>query len=219
MTPTSHARFRTLLLFALALSLGGTCGCGDVSDEEASALQASPSGAEALSDGRVGSAPEVTAPAASADPPAVPVASELPRTLPLACWLPPGSWCDPRAPGVVCDGEATCDVFITEDDKVQIDCLGGENHVPEGGTCDNRIGVHCAPGLSCFEGVCRPFCCTDAECAPEEQCRALMPRAGTLGACAEPVEEPSAPQCAGPGGFCRSAGDCCSGFCHVDHCH
>lgn len=27
------------------------------------------------------------------------------------------------------------------------------------------------------------------------------------------------PMCAPPGGSCRSAGDCCSGFCHIDHCH
>lgn len=33
------------------------------------------------------------------------------------------------------------------------------------------------------------------------------------------IEEGDAPICMGPGGFCRSSQDCCSGTCHVDHCH
>jgi hypothetical protein len=33
------------------------------------------------------------------------------------------------------------------------------------------------------------------------------------------IEEGEAPMCAGPGGFCRTPADCCSGICHGDHCH
>ncbi len=33
------------------------------------------------------------------------------------------------------------------------------------------------------------------------------------------VEEGNGPQCVGPWGACRAPADCCSGFCHIDHCH
>lgn len=33
------------------------------------------------------------------------------------------------------------------------------------------------------------------------------------------VQAGELPMCAGPGGFCRAPQDCCSGFCHINHCH
>ena len=139
----------------------------------------------------------------------------LPRTLPLSCWLPPGSFCDPRN-GSGCDTGAgeTCDV-ATKDDSVRVMCLPGPNTQGEGQACDVGAGPFCAHGLRCTSGVCRPFCCDDSDCPAGQTCNP-MSDAGALGSC---IEGAAQPMCAGPGGFCQAAGDCCSGNCHVGHCH
>jgi|GEM_PF-4964740 len=71
----------------------------------------------------------------------------------------------------------------------------------------------CVPGHRCQKGVCRAWCCRDADCTgPGEECLALGPKAGTLGTCGVPA-------CAPAGGACQADKDCCSADCHGDHCH
>ena len=217
MSHASTLRFRLLVLLSASLVFGGTCGCGDEGDDAGALASSSVAQAEVSTSARDGDVASSEADATMA-PPREPT-PELPRALAMACWLPPGSYCDPRFPERSCPAEDTCDVVLTEDDQLLIACLDGENLVPESGFCDNPSGVHCAPGLHCFEGACRSFCCSGADCAQDERCQALMSRFGALGVCVEAGDEPSAPACRPPGGACTQNSHCCSNFCHFDHCH
>lgn len=143
---------------------------------------------------------------------------DLPRSLPLSCWLPPGSYCDPRS-AASCDTAAgeTCDVVRSEG-ALRVACLSGPNTQTLGQSCDPASGSYCAKELHCVEeGVCRRFCCDSSECGEGMFCRPLSTQLGSLGVC-EQGEAPE-PQCAEPGAFCAQATDCCSGYCHVGHCH
>ncbi len=141
---------------------------------------------------------------------------ELPRALPLSCWLPPGSYCDPReASGCDVGAGETCDV-ATMGGEVVVVCLPGPNTQGLGESCDADSGPYCAHGMRCAQGACRSICCEDGDCDAGMSCKP-MSNAGSLGVCE--ASAPNMPTCASPGGFCQEAGDCCSGHCHAGHCH
>lgn len=142
---------------------------------------------------------------------------ERPRSLPLRCWLPPDSHCDVRSPHELCEETETCDLMLTAEETLRIQCLPDEGGASAGEACDNRAGLHCGPGLHCFEDSCERFCCDDQDCAPGGYCEALLPDLGSLGVCLAGTRP--APSCGGRGAFCRDNVDCCSSFCHIDHCH
>lgn len=208
-----RACVRSGLAVLTVVVLLASAGCGDADD---SAADDSGDVERTVAD-EEGSATPSPAPSGPAgDPP--PPAPDLPRVMPLSCWLPPDSECDVREPSLHCEDEETCDLLVTADDRLVIRCMPDETGIDEGLACDNRAGLFCGPGLHCMEGVCRAFCCAHEECGADAHCAALLPRAGAMGVCMDGAPD-DAPSCAQPGGICRSGEDCCSGFCHVDHCH
>ena len=105
-------------------------------------------------------------------------------TLPAGC-APAGKkfQCNPRT-NEGCDrakGEA-CD----DDDHGGFNCYPGPNSVIEGGKCDDDNG--CLGGFGCDtddgddEGVCKRYCCSDAECGAKK-CIPNDKAFGTLGFC------------------------------------
>ena len=143
---------------------------------------------------------------------------ELPRSLPLTCWLPHGSFCDPRAP-TQCDLDAgeTCDIASDTSGAIHIACLPGPNTQKLGESCDAATGQYCEQGTRCIDGACRSFCCDSSECDTGTFCEPLSEQVGSLGVCVD-GQEPE-PMCAAPGGSCQVASDCCSRECHSGHCH
>jgi len=151
----------------------------------------------------------------SADTAGPPPDTVDPPQLPATCWPPGDTLCDPRD-GHGCElaeGE-TCDLALGDAGQPVVACFPGPNIAGLGASCDVQTGPFCAVGMTCDPSrQCRSFCCADAECPTGEECARF--RASTsLGVCL-----PEGPACRGPGGFCASPADCCSGVCHIDHCH
>jgi hypothetical protein len=141
----------------------------------------------------------------------------LPRYagLPVSCWLPPNSLCNP-ANNEGCPDDEACDLGTEPGGRHIIACFPPPAAQQLGEACDNEAGPFCRGGLRCMDGECMDTCCGDDECTVAgERCVPLAPDLGTLGVC----RDSAAPMCQPPGGSCRSASDCCSRDCHIDHCH
>ena len=142
----------------------------------------------------------------------------MPRPVPAFCWRPTGPVCDPRdASGCDTDLGETCDIAQTIDGSPNLTCLSGMNTQTLDAPCHPADGPFCESGLHCAPpGVCKRFCCDDAECDDGLKCIAFMPAAGSLGVCSDATPMN---MCGSPGASCQSASDCCSRQCHVGHCH
>ncbi len=154
--------------------------------------------------------------------PSEPPAPELPRAIPLTCWLPPGSYCDPRD-GSGCNTESgeTCDVTKDEEDRFIIACVPGPNPQALGEPCNATAGPYCSHGLRCScPGVCKKVCCEDNECPTGLACQPSS-NAGSLGVCDMPAtnpQDPPNPMCQSTGTFCQAPTDCCSNQCVGERC-
>lgn len=130
-----------------------------------------------------------------------------PEAPPTSCWSGAAT-CDPL--GETCDldaGEA-CDFADGE-----LSCFPAPNVRELGETCGNDVGF-CQHGLHCLGGTCLALCCDDAACTVAgEVCDPFDASMGTLGTCREEGA------CNPAGAFCVANDDCCSGDCHLDHCH
>lgn len=133
--------------------------------------------------------------------------------LPVSCWFPPNSFCNP-ANNEGCDAGEACDLGSDNGQPI-VACFPPPADRGLGQACDNDTGPFCQGGLRCMGGECMDTCCTDDECPDTERCVPLDQTLGSLGVC----QSGERPVCEGPGGFCRDAPDCCSGVCHVGHCH
>jgi hypothetical protein len=127
--------------------------------------------------------------------------------------LPPSCWgglksCNPVT-NEGCDGVEgwACDLS-TEGPQ----CFDPPNKKKLGELCSNSQGPHCQGGLTCDGSRCAAFCCANEDCQGEEVCEPFGDQ-GTLGVCRDPGA------CKPSGGSCSKAADCCSGDCHIDHCH
>ncbi|TVR02605.1 MAG: hypothetical protein EA398_07730 [Deltaproteobacteria bacterium] len=199
---------------ALMLVVWST-GCGD----DDAAPGDDPDGGNPSTAAAVGE-PTTDQPASSSEPPGESPAppDDRPRVMPMSCWLPPDSSCDVRSPQEHCGPDETCDIMLTEQETLRIQCFPAEEAAGHDAACDNRTGPFCGAGLHCVDGACHAFCCHDDECGPDEHCGPLLPELGALGVCRAGTPA-STPDCGGWGAFCTTNADCCSGFCHVDHCH
>lgn len=104
-----------------------------------------------------------------------------PNGLPVGCWKAASIPCNPFTNDGCRPvwGEA-CDLGFGE----TLRCQAEPNDVPAGGTCDNRAGPFCEPGLRCgSDGTCGAYCCSDSDCDSDQRCVAAAPKQGTLGAC------------------------------------
>ena len=93
----------------------------------------------------------------------------------LQCNPVTNAGCD-RAKGEACD----------DDEHGAFGCYRGPNEVKEGGECDDEEG--CQGGLGCdtddddSEGVCKRYCCTNADCGAKK-CVVIRKSFGSLGYC------------------------------------
>jgi hypothetical protein len=82
--------------------------------------------------------------------------------------------------------DRTKDEACDDDDHGGFVCYAGPNSVKEGGECNDDEG--CQAGLGCDmdddddDGVCKRFCCTNAECGPK-RCVVIDKAFGSLGFC------------------------------------
>jgi hypothetical protein len=74
--------------------------------------------------------------------------------------------CDPIT-GEPCNGaEVSCDFDLGTHEFIGFYCFGDSTE-PEGAECDQISGPWCAITMSCYEGACRKYCCSDDDCAGE----------------------------------------------------
>lgn len=104
-----------------------------------------------------------------------------PNGLPVGCWNAASIDCNPMTnDGCRPEWGEACDLGLNE----TLHCQAEPNDVALGGTCDNRAGPFCQPGLRCGSGgTCNVYCCLDSDCRPDQRCLAASPKQGTLGAC------------------------------------
>lgn len=127
--------------------------------------------------------------------------------LPASCWKGLKS-CNPLT-NEGCDGAAgwACDLS-TEGPQ----CFEPPNSQKLGESCNNSNGPFCEGGGHCDKSVCAAFCCSSEDCAEGDECEAIGSE-GSLGVCRKPGA------CKPAGGSCSKPAGCCSGDCHVGHCH
>ena len=104
--------------------------------------------------------------------------------------LPPG--CGPAGKKFQCNPQTNAGCDRTKDESCDDDehggfgCYAGPNSVKEGGECDDEEG--CQGGLGCDteddddDGVCKRFCCTNADCG-SKRCVIIDKSFGSLGFC------------------------------------
>jgi hypothetical protein len=128
--------------------------------------------------------------------------------LPASCWSGLKS-CNPTT-NEGCDGASgwACDLG-----NGGAQCFEPPNTQKLGESCDGSKGPFCEGGAHCGGKTCEAFCCTKEDCQGDEVCEAFNAKQGTLGVCRKPGA------CKGSGGSCTKDADCCSGDCHIDHCH
>jgi hypothetical protein len=132
---------------------------------------------------------------ASADPPAIIADATSGKEhviagRPALYALPAG--CGPAGKKFQCNPETnagcdrTKDEACDDDDHGGFGCYEGPNAVKEGGECSDEEG--CQGGFGCDtddgdeDGVCRRYCCTNADCG-SKKCVVIEKSFGSLGFC------------------------------------
>ncbi|OJY30229.1 MAG: hypothetical protein BGO98_26175 [Myxococcales bacterium 68-20] len=169
-------------------------------------VDGSPSGSHAREAGAEGAEKEPRAEPSDAG------STDFETSLDVACWHGDGSTCNPLDNAGCSDG-MVCG-FPRDDARLVLVCREQRARAEVGATCSDVAGVDCVAGALCVSGSCRQACCSDDDCSTRgHQCIAFEPKLGTLGVCGAPEA------CRDAGDSCKSNRDCCSGECHVGHCH
>jgi hypothetical protein len=134
-------------------------------------------------------------------------------TLPAGCVDPNVflSLCDPTT-NDPCGAGNACDKAGADQYWTGVNCYGGDNTVPVGGTCDPANQVFCVGGATCDvaasgqPGTCKKWCCADSDCGGGTCAAIDATNLGTLGLCEAGGTDGGTGGAGGAGGAAGAAG-------------